>query len=385
VGVAAHWRYKNERYGFDAERARREGVDPREAVRSLLEIAEHGGDSEEFLEHAKLDLYHDHVFAFTPKGLLIDLPLGATPLDFAYAVHSDVGDTCVGARINGEEKPLRTQLQNGDTVEIVRAEEPAPVPGWASLTKTGRAKSAQRRLERQQRQEEFVKLGRDLVAHALHRYGYDLADTTLEEAAQRLNQPSVQELFAVVGEGQVKPEDVCIAAFPALAVRITQEKARAPINPQKARLYVRGSGLTPGVTLHFAECCTPIPGDRIVGVHEAGKGVVVHTIDCERLEALESEDREWLDLDWTENAREHALAVGRIKATVENGRGVLATLARIISENEGDILNIRTVKRERDFFDLVFDVEVADTRRLTHILAAMRALKSVREVERVRG
>jgi GTP pyrophosphokinase/guanosine-3',5'-bis(diphosphate) 3'-pyrophosphohydrolase len=385
VGVAAHWRYKNERYGFDAERARREGVDPREAVRSLLEIAEHGGDSEEFLEHAKLDLYHDHVFAFTPKGLLIDLPLGATPLDFAYAVHSDMGDTCVGARINGEEKPLRTQLQNGDTVEIVRAEEPAPVPGWASLTKTGRAKSAQRRLERQQRQEEFVKLGRDLVAHALHRYGYDLADTTLEEAAQRLNQPSVQELFAVVGEGQVKPEDVCIAAFPALAVRITQEKARAPINPQKARLYVRGSGLTPGVTLHFAECCTPIPGDRIVGVHEAGKGVVVHTIDCERLEALESEDREWLDLDWTENAREHALAVGRIKATVENGRGVLATLARIISENEGDILNIRTVKRERDFFDLVFDVEVADTRRLTHILAAMRALKSVREVERVRG
>ena len=385
VGVAAHWRYKNEQYGFDAEGARREGIDPREAVRSLLEIAEHGGDSEEFLEHAKLDLYQDHVFAFTPKGRLIDLPLGATPLDFAYAVHSDVGDTCVGARINGEEKPLRTQLQNGDTVEVICADEPAPVPGWASLTKTGRAKSAQRRLERQQRQDEFVRLGRDLVAHALHRYGYDLADTTLEEAAQRLNQPSVQELFAVVGEGTVKPEEVCVAAFPALATRIKQERARAPMNPQKARLYVRGSGLTPGVTLHFAECCTPIPGDRIVGVHEAGKGVVVHTIDCERLEALESEDREWLDLDWTENAREHALAVGRIRATVENGRGVLAGLAKIISENEGDILNIRTVKRERDFFDLVFDIEVADTRRLTHILAAMRASKSVREVERVRG
>lgn len=385
VGVAAHWRYKNEQYGFDAEGARREGIDPREAVRSLLEIAEHGGDSEEFLEHAKLDLYQDHVFAFTPKGRLIDLPLGATPLDFAYAVHSDVGDTCVGARINGEEKPLRTQLQNGDTVEVICADEPAPVPGWASLTKTGRAKSAQRRLERQQRQDEFVRLGRDLVAHALHRYGYDLADTTLEEAAQRLNQPSVQELFAVVGEGTIKPEDVCVAAFPALATRIKQEKARAPMNPQKARLYVRGSGLTPGVTLHFAECCTPIPGDRIVGVHEPGKGVVVHTIDCERLEALESEDREWLDLDWTENAREHVLAVGRIRATVENSRGVLAGLAKIISENEGDILNIRTVKRERDFFDLVFDVEVADTRRLTHILAAMRASKSIREVERVRG
>jgi GTP diphosphokinase / guanosine-3',5'-bis(diphosphate) 3'-diphosphatase len=385
VGVAAHWRYKNKSYGFDAEQARREGVDPRKAVRSLLEIAEHGGDSEEFLEHAKLDLYTDHVFAFTPKGQLIDLPTGATPLDFAYAVHSDVGDTCIGARINGVDKPLRTQLVNGDVVEIVCAEEPAPVPGWASLTKTGRAKSAQRRLERQQRHEEFVKLGRDLVAHALHRYGHDLAETDLEEAAQRLNQPSVEELFAVVGEGvTLKPNDVALAAFPALRERIEQERTRAPLNPKKARLYVRGSGLTQGVTMHFAECCSPIPGDRIVGVLEAGRGVVVHTIDCERLEALESQD-EWIDLQWTENALDHGLAVGRIRATVENGRGVLAQLARIISENEGDILNIRTVQRKSDFFDLVFDIEVADTRRMAHILAAMRASKAVREAERVRG
>ena len=385
VGVAAHWRYKNESYGFDAERARREGVDPRAAVRSLLEIAEHGGDSEEFLEHAKLDLYHDHVFAFTPKGTLIDLPTGATPLDFAYAVHSDVGDTCIGAKINGVEKPLRTQLLNGDVVEVICADKPAPVPGWASLTKTGRAKSAQRRLERQQRHEEFLKLGRDLVAHALHRYGHDLAETQLEEAAQRLNMGSVDELFAAVGDGSVKPGDVTIAAFPALAEKITQERARAPMNPKKARLYVRGSGLTPGVTMHFAECCSPIPGDRIVGVHETGKGVVVHTIDCERLEALETEDPEWLDLQWTENAKEHALAVGRIRATVENARGVLAALTKIISENEGDILNVRTVRRQSDFFDFVFDIEVADTRRMAHILAAMRASKSVREAERVRG
>jgi GTP pyrophosphokinase/guanosine-3',5'-bis(diphosphate) 3'-pyrophosphohydrolase len=351
----------------------------------LLEIAEHGGDSEAFLEHAKLDLYHDHVFAFTPKGQLIDLPTGATPLDFAYAVHSDVGDTCIGVRINGLEKPLRTQLANGDVVEVICADKPAPVPGWASLAKTGRARSAQKRLERQQRHDEFVKLGRELVAHALHRYGHDLAETTLEEAAQRLNQPSVEELFAVVGEGAVKPNDVVVAAFPALSERLAQERARAPMNPKKLQLYVRGGGLTPGVAMHFAECCSPIPGDRIVGVHEAGKGVVVHTIDCERLAALEAEDPDWLDLQWTENAREHALAVGRIRATVENSRGVLASLAKIISENEGDILNIRTERRQSDFFDLVFDIEVADTRRMTHILAAMRASKAVREAERVRG
>lgn len=385
IGVAAHWRYKNESYGFDAEGARKEGMDPREAVRSLLEIASHGGDAEEFLEHAKLEMYQDHVFTFTPKGKLVVLPLGATPLDFAYAVHSDVGDTCVGARVNGEETPLRTHLRNGDVVEVIRASSPAPVPGWASLTKTGRAKSSQRRLERHARHEEFVRIGRELVDHALHAYGHALADTDLEEAAQRLNQPSVQELFAVVGQSNVKATDVCIAAFPALAERIRQEEARTPIDPKKARLYVQGGGLTAGVSLHFAECCAPVPGDRIVGVREPRRGVIVHTIDCERLAALEDENLEWFDLAWTDNAKEHALATGRIRVTAENSRGVLASIARIISENEGDILSVNTPKRARDFVDFVFDVEVADTRRLAHILAAMRAYKAVREAERVRG
>jgi GTP pyrophosphokinase/guanosine-3',5'-bis(diphosphate) 3'-pyrophosphohydrolase len=384
IGVAAHWRYKNERYGFDADGARERGVDPAEAVRSLMELAETGGDSEEFLEHAKLEMYQDHVFVFTPKGKLIDLPQGATPLDFAYALHSDIGDTTIGARINNEEMPLRTVLNNGDVVEVIRGAKPAPVPGWAAITKTGRAKSLQRRLERLAKQEEFVKLGRELVGHALHRFGYDLADTDLEEAAQRLKQDSAHDLFAAVGEGSIKPIDVCLAAFPALKDRIDQDSARAPINPKRGRLYVQGSGLTPGVALHFAECCSPIPGDRIVGVQALGKGIEVHTIDCNRLAAME-QDNEWVDLAWTQTAKDHALATSRIRATVENSRGVLAHLAKVISDNEGDILNIQTLKRAEDFFDLLFDIEVADVRRLTHILAAMRAYKAVREAERVRG
>lgn len=384
VGVAAHWRYKNERYGFDAEGARREGIDPRLAVQSLLEIAEHGGDPDEFLEHAKLEMYADHVFAFTPKGKLIVLPQGATPLDFAYAVHSDVGDTCVGARINGEEQPLRTQLKNGDVVEIDRAAKPAPVPGWASLTKTGRAKSAQRRLERQARYDDFVKLGRKLVDHALHRYGYELAGVDLDEAAQRLQQNSVSDLFAAVGERSLEPKAVVAAAFPALAATMQQDDERTPMKLDKPRLYVEGSGLTTGLGLHFASCCSPIPGDRIVGVQVGGEGVMVHTIDCERL-AQAPEDARWFDLAWTEEAKEHALAVGRIRLTVENGRGVLAQLARIISENEGDILNVRTEARAQDFFELVFDIEVSDARRLTLLLAAIRASRFVRTAERVRG
>ncbi len=385
LGVAAHWRYKNEAYGFDAEGSASKGLDAREAVRALLEIVEHGGDPDEFLEHAKLEMYQDHVFAFTPKGRLIALPQGATPLDFAYAVHSDIGDTTVGCRVNGQERPLRTALHNGDVVDILRAERAAPVPGWASLTKTGRAKSAQRRLERLARREEFERLGRDLVAQSFHRYGHELADVALAEAVARLGYDSEANLFAAVGEGQVRGSAVAVAAFPGLAAKARAEEARSPIHPGRARLYVQGGGLTAGVSLHFAECCWPIPGDRIVGVQAPGQGVMVHTIDCERLEALEQEGGEWIDLGWTEEARRHALATGRIVATVENTRGALAQLCRIIAEHEGDILNVATMRRSPEFFDFSFDIEVADVRHLTNIVAAMRTSKAAREVVRVRG
>ena len=385
-GVAAHWRYKNESYGFDADSAAAVGLDAREATRSLLEIAEHGGEAGEFLEHAKLEMYQDHVFAFTPKGALIPLPQGATPLDFAYAVHSSIGDRCVGAKINGAERPLRTVLRNGDVVEIIVGDKVGPVPGFESLTKTGRAKSAQRRLQRQAKRDEFAKLGRDLVAHALHRYGHELAETSLQHAAQHLGKEDEEELFVAVGEGSIKAHQVAVAAFPGLEEKVRKDMGRKPMEMEKAKVYVRGSDLTPGVALHFAECCSPIPGDRIIGVQIPGKGVVVHTIDCEQLAPLEADDSvTWVDLAWTPTALNKTLATGRILATVENKRGVLAELCRIIAENEGDILNLRLAKRTVDFFDMIFDIEVADAKHLTNILAAMRTSKAVKEVDRVKG
>jgi GTP pyrophosphokinase/guanosine-3',5'-bis(diphosphate) 3'-pyrophosphohydrolase len=385
-GVAAHWRYKNEAYGFDEELAASTGLDARAATRSLLEIAEHGGDAGEFLEHAKLEMYQDHVFAFTPKGALIPLPQGATALDFAYAVHSSIGDRCTGAKINGDERPLRTQLKNGDVVEVITGDKVAPVPGYEALTKTGRAKAAQRRLERHAKREEFGRLGRDLVAHALHRYGHELADTALKQAAEKLGKRDEEELFEAVGEGLVKASAVAVAAFPGLEDKVRKDEGRRPMEREKAKLYVKGGDLTPGVALHFAECCSPIPGDRIIGVQIPGKGVEVHTIDCETLGALEDDnDATWVDLAWTPTALHKTLAAGRIIATVENKRGVLAELCGIIAENEGDILNLRLAKRTVDFFDMIFDIEVADARHLTNILAAMRTSKAVKEVERVKG
>lgn len=386
LGVAAHWRYKNEAYGFDAEQSASKGLDARAAVQSLLDIADHGGDPDEYLEHAKLDMYQDHVFAFTPKGKLIALPKGASPLDFAYAVHSGIGDRAIGAKIGGEERPLRTVLRNGDVVDILTSDHAAPVPGWASITRTGRARSAQRRLERIVRRDEFERLGRELTAQALEHLGRDLASTSLVEAARKLGYDNEIEMLVGVGEGQVRANMVAATAFPGLQEKLNiAQDTREPIEARKARLYVQGGHLTPGVALHFAECCSPVPGDRIVGVQTKGQGVTIHTIDCERLAEFDEESAEWIDLAWTDEARDHALAVGRIVAVVENARGALAQLCKIIADHEGNILDVRIKRGANNFFDMRFDIEVADVKHLANILAAMRTSKAVREVERVRS
>ncbi len=273
----------------------------------------------------------------------------------------------------------------GSLLGIATGEKAAPLPGYDALTKTGRAKSAQRRLQKQSQRDEFGKLGRELVAHALRRYGHELADTVLKQAAERLGRDDEDDLFIAVGEGAVKPSAVVAAAFPGLEGKIRKEESRKPMEKEKAKLYVRGGELTPGVALHFAECCTPIPGDRIIGVHTPGEGVLIHTIDCDRLGALEGEYGEWVDLAWTPTALNKTLATGRLVATVENKRGVLAELCGIIAENQGDILNLKLAKRTADFFDMIFDIEVADARHLTNIVAAMRTSKAVKDVERVRG
>jgi GTP pyrophosphokinase/guanosine-3',5'-bis(diphosphate) 3'-pyrophosphohydrolase len=178
---------------------------------------------------------------------------------------------------------------------------------------------------------------------------------------------------------------VAVAAFPGLEEKVRKDEARRPMERERAKFYIKGGALTPGVGIHFADCCTPIPGDRIIGVHEADRGLVIHTIDCDRLEALEASADTWVDLEWTQSALDRTLSVGRIVATVENARGVLAELCKIIAENEGDILNLRITKRTIDFFDMQFDLEVADARHLTNIVAAMRTSKAVKDVERVRG
>jgi GTP pyrophosphokinase/guanosine-3',5'-bis(diphosphate) 3'-pyrophosphohydrolase len=388
-GVAAHWRYKDTSYGFDAEhQAAAGGRDPLINLRHLVQVLEHGGDVEELVEHAKLEMYLDQSFVFTPKGKLVSLPRGAMPLDFAYAVHTDVGDTCIGVKINGELKPLRTVLQNGDVIEVIRGPKPVVPPDWRSLTVTGRARSAIRRHIRQTEKEEFTRLGRATVDQTFRRASKSRSDISLKPALERLAVPSEDDLFEAVGRGRISPAQVLDVIFPGLKAsdREAATAVRRIEGGRGARLYVRGGGLTPGVTLHFGPCCTPVPGDRIVGIVEPdGGGLMVHTIDCAKLAEFEDHEELWRDLQWTPEAERNTVTLSRLTATIRNAPGVLGQTCTVIGEAGGNIVNLRMHRRQADFFDVDFDVEVKDARHLTHIAAALRANPSIETVERAKG
>ncbi|MEG1029997.1 MAG: RelA/SpoT AH/RIS domain-containing protein, partial [Brevundimonas sp.] len=302
-GVAAHWAYKNHSYGFDREAMEADGGrDPLLNLRHLVQVIEHGEGGEDWVEHAKLEMYLDQVFVFTPKGALITLPRGGMALDFAYAVHTEVGDTAVGVKINGELKPMRTALQNGDVVEIIRGTKREVPTDWRSLTVTGRARSAIRRHIRTSERDEFVRLGKATLEQTLERAGKSLADVSLKPVLEAHAIASEEDMFDAIGRGRLAATKIAETMFPALKGQLKAGPERKRIGNEHARLFVRGSGLTPGVSIHFGACCSPVPGDRIVGILEPDKGLTVHTIDCQTLADFADDDSVWQDLQWTPQA-----------------------------------------------------------------------------------
>jgi GTP pyrophosphokinase/guanosine-3',5'-bis(diphosphate) 3'-pyrophosphohydrolase len=386
--VAAHWRYKNETYAFDPEAAAAAGgSDPLAELRQFVQVLDQGGDAEDLLEHAKLEMFLDQVFVFTPKGKLISLPSGAMPLDFAYAVHSDVGDTCIGVKINGELRPLRTPLANGDVVEVIRGAKPAAPADWQSLTVTARARSAIRRHIRQVEKDEYQRLGRTSLDQTFERAGKSRADVSLRPALDRFAAASEAELFAEIGRGRIHPAQVLETVFPGLkpAEKAAASARRRIEDGKGARYYVRGDGLSPGRALRFSPCCNPMPGDRIVGIADQPASLAVHVIDCGSLAAFEDQEALWRDLQWTAEAERNTVSQGRLQATIHDAPGVLGQACTVIGEASGNIVGVNMRHRHTNFFDVDFDVEVRDARHLTNIAAALRACPSVETVERARG
>lgn len=380
-GVAAHWAYK--------QGQRAEGKHYR-WIRELLEILEQASNPEEFLENTKLEMYNDQVFCFTPKGDLIGLPINSTPVDFAYAVHSSVGDSCVGAKINGEIRPLRTVLQNGDQVDILTSKAQHPSTEWERFVVTGKAKAAIRRYVRAFKRDQFITLGQEILERLFKGENLDFSEKALVNVLQNFEAESIEDVYAKVGEGLVTGWDVLKAVYPAYkqskldkvvkSIKVPGfKKVIKKDNKKSEPLKIKG--LIPGMAVHFAGCCHPLPGDRIVGIVTTGKGVAVHTIDCKALEKYADEPERWLDIAWGEEAV-NEMHTGRLKVMLANEPGSLAELSNLIARNNGNISNLNIVYRTISYFELLLDVDVKDLKHLTDIIAALKASKVVSYVSR---
>ncbi|HYF07972.1 MAG TPA: bifunctional (p)ppGpp synthetase/guanosine-3',5'-bis(diphosphate) 3'-pyrophosphohydrolase [Acetobacteraceae bacterium] len=400
-GVAAHWIYKQ---GEHVARDRRRYP----WVRDLLEILDAASEPQEFLEHTKLELHRDQVFCFTPKGDLIELPRGATPVDFAYQVHSQVGDTTVGAKVNGKIVPLRHQLENGDQVEIITARGGTPNPAWERFVVTGKARARIRRFiharQRQSQREE----GRAAIAKAFRAEGVDFTEKLVEPAIlKQLKQADFEALSIAVASGSITPREVLHAVFPELkgppraadsmplarprgrlgaGQMLTPGKAER-VSAQKRETAMGITGLVTGMAVHFAGCCHPLPGDRIVGIVATGRGVTVHKQGCHSLEAFAATPERFLDVDWDYGAdtKGQGRHIGRIEVTTADEPGALAGLATAIAKQEGAVTNIRVLSRAADTCELLVDVEARDVRHLATIIGALRASPGVVQADRAKG
>jgi GTP diphosphokinase / guanosine-3',5'-bis(diphosphate) 3'-diphosphatase len=386
-GVAAHWGYKQgQKKGTKAKKVN--GADAGHQypwLQDLLDILENAGSAEELMEHTKLAMYQDQVFAFTPKGELIRLPKGSTAVDFAYAVHTNVGDTAVGAKVNGRSVPLRTILRNGDQVEVLRSKTQTPQAEWDSYVITGKARSAVRRYVKEREREDYKNLGKQILANILSRMPAEVNDSAVKAALGRLKLSDLDALYVALGKHDLADDAVMEAILPGSSP--TPGKAKrgkdTPIAPGGTPITLKG--LTAGIAVHLAECCHPIPGDRIVAIRTAGRGVDVHTIDCKTLEQLSHVPDRWIDVAWLPQDEAPSHYTASLLVVAQNQPGALATVTAIIAKTNANIANVKLSQRDQHFHSFTLDLEVADLAHLTSIIAALRAAKVVSSAERLRA
>jgi guanosine-3',5'-bis(diphosphate) 3'-pyrophosphohydrolase len=400
-GIAAHALYKDSA-GSPSEMLSHESSAYAWLRRTVESLAE-GSNPEEFLEHTKLELFHDQVFCFTPKGKLIALPRKATPIDFAYAVHTDVGNTAVGCKINGQIAPLVSELSNGDEVEILTAKaQTAPPAAWESIVVTGKARAAIRRATRVAVRNQYAGLGRRIVERLFARAKKDYADDKLQGALPRLARASIEDVMAAVGRGEMKASDVARAVYPDykeeraaaaspkpdsgwFGLKMARSlKFKVPEGRDKGTpIPIRG--INSDLPVRFAPDGGAVPGDRIVGILTPGEGITIYPIQSAALKEFEEAPERWLDVRWDVEGTSLQRFPARIVLQSVNEPGTLAQIAQVIAEHDGNIDNIRMTRRSPDFTEVLIDMEVYDLKHLTAIIAQLRAKEVVASAERVSG
>ncbi len=368
TGVAAHWSYRN---GVRVEN--RFAVDPVKWIANLTERLETDSDSDEFLEAVKLEMYTDQVFCFSPKGEVIKLPRGATPIDFAYAIHTRIGHACVGARVDGMRVPLWTRLKNGQSVEIMTAEGQTPQATWIDIAVTGRAKTAIRRSLREEHRERFVRLGRELARVAFENAGKKATDKALQTAARTMSYDEVDDMLEALGSAEITARAVVRAIYPDLIVRSADEV--------EARRAVVGLGDDQSHTR--AACCQPVPGERIVGITYRGRGVLVHAIDCAALVEFEEQPDRWIDLHW-QGGTHAAVNTITLDLSITNDAGVLGRICTLIGEQKANISDLAFIDRKPDYFRLLVMVDLRDAEHMHRVMTALEAESNVSALSRHR-
>ncbi|WP_338243357.1 RelA/SpoT family protein [Aurantiacibacter hainanensis] len=359
-GLAAHWAYK--------QGGRHDGQVA--WLRDLIEIVDASHDAEELLEHTKLAIYQDRIFAFTPKGALFQLPKGATAVDFAFAVHTDLGAQTVGAKINGRHMPLRTPLGNGDVVEIIKGKNAEPQLSWLGFVVTGKARASIRRAVRAKERAEIAEIGTKLYDEIAERLPAKVGRKALKQAVERLEMEDVDDLMYAIGAAKLSDREVMEALVPGSTADMPEE------TEQERAISIKG--LTAGVGFDLADCCHPVPGDRIVGLRRPHETVEVHAIDC--LELANGVDADWVDLSWGE--RSHG-AIGRLNVVLYNRPGTLAEMAGVFARNNANVMHLELTQRDDPFHTYAVDLEVQDLAHLTRIISALRATDAVAQAERL--
>jgi len=382
-GVAAHWLYKD---SDDDRRKVFEDIKPFKWLQELVNQLKIANTAEEFLEDTKMELFHDQVFCFTPKGRIITLPKGATPLDFAYAVHTEVGNSCAGARVNGNITPIRTVLRNGDEVEIIRAEGQLPSANWESIVVTGKARAAIRHHLRENERLAHIKTGREIIASVFQAEKKNNDDNHLERALVPFECETLDDLYAMVGAGQVSGTEVFRKVYPdqkspgMLVTALNAITSKVGSDGDKNAPVIGGDSFS---AIKFAPETFPLPGDRIVGIMTPGEGVMVYPISSPLLQDYEAELDRWLPLKWDDEASHGRMYDTRLSLTVANKIGALAIISRTIGEFGANISNLSMNQRDEDFCLLEMDLEVRDLNHVKEIISALRGSRLVNRVKRI--
>ena len=382
-GVAAHWLYKD---SDDERRKVFEDIKPFKWLQELVDQLKIANTAEEFLEDTKMELFHDQVFCFTPKGRIIALPKGATPLDFAYAVHTEVGNSCAGARVNGNITPIRTVLRNGDEVEIIRAEGQIPSANWESIVVTGKARAAIRHHLRENEHLAHIRTGREIIASVFQAEKKSNDDNHLERALVPLDCETLDDLYAMVGGGEVSGTEVFRKVYPdqkspgMLVTALNAITSKVGSDGKKNAPVIGGDTFS---AIKFAPDTFPLPGDRIVGIMTPGEGVMVYPISSPLLQDYEAELDRWLPLKWDNDASHDRMYDTRLSLTVANKIGALAIISRTIGEFGANISNLSMNQRDEDFCLLEMDLQVRDLNHVKEIISALRGSRLVNRVKRV--